>query len=404
MILYRLLISLFAIIAVLQGRKHGPETVKARLGRSPAQNGPHIWLHGASNGELASCWPVVQALSQARPDLKWVITSNSATGVDLARQWPLPQHTALPAPVDLARVSARVMRDWNVQAHITLETEIWPHRILSCPGPVVMLGARMSASTAKGWSRVPGLIRRTLGRVSFASAQDLQSLERLIDLGLPKSAAGPTVDLKSFHTPPDLPAAPELGLAFDRAQTWLAASTHDGEDDILLEAHKIALNSQPDLRLILAPRHPRRAADILRLCTQHGLSVAQRSAGAPPTEQVYLADTMGEMPRWYALAGRVFIGGTLTDRGGHTPYEPATFGCALIHGPDTRNFRASFDQLRQTDAAIQAATPAQIAQALAELTPTDTQEKQGRAAQEALRQDTDLAPLVDKLLQILPAG
>lgn len=181
----------------------------------------------------------------------------------------------------------------------------------------------------------------------------------------------------------------------------LPASTHDGEDAVVLDAHLAARSAEPGLRLILAPRHPRRAGDIAALAQARGLSVARRSMGEPPEADVYIADTLGEMPLFYALAGRVFIGGTLTDRGGHTPYEPAAYGAALIHGPDLRNFRAPFARLSAADAALPAGDAQTLAAALAQLRGA-AQTAMGARARATLRPEADAETLTNALARQLP--
>ena len=127
----------------------------------------------------------------------------------------------------------------------------------------------------------------------------------------------------------------------DRASTVLAASTHEGEDEAIVQGFAAARATRPDLRLILAPRHPRRGPRIAALLERAGLAHATRSAGEVPgpDSAVYLADTMGEMALWYRLAGITFVGGSLVDAGGHTPFEPAGAGSAILHGPHVGNFR-----------------------------------------------------------------
>ncbi|SMX42084.1 3-deoxy-D-manno-octulosonic acid transferase [Maliponia aquimaris] len=404
MFLYRLLVSVFAIVTLWRAfRAGGLAAMRDRLSPGPAPAGPHVWLHGASNGELASVKPLLDAMIAARPDLRWLITANTDTGVALARGWDLPRTSVHLAPIDLRGPAKRTMRLWHVTAHIALESELWPNRILACPGPTVLLGARMTPGTARTWARFPRLTRRMLARVRYASAQDAGSADRLAALGLPPQARGPIVDLKAFYDPPPIPEDPTLTAAYPRARTWLAASTHAGEEETVLDAHKALLIQHPHLKLILAPRHPRRAEEIAAAAHTRGLTCARRSLDqSPETAQVYIADTMGEMPRWYARAGRVFIGGTLTDRGGHTPYEPAAFGAALLHGPDTANFAAAFARLAEAKAAYEIDDAETLAAALAALTDAEAQATAGQAAQQALRQEADPVAVITPVLALLP--
>jgi 3-deoxy-D-manno-octulosonic-acid transferase len=398
--LYRCLVTLFAaIMAVKTLRNEGWATLRARLSAGrPGQRAPGIWVHAASNGELASIKPVITALAAQDPGRHWLITANTATGVAMARDWALPNAVARLAPLDLAWITRRVLARWQIRAHICAEAEIWPHRILQTQGPVILLGARMSAGTARSWGKLGALGLRVMGRIVLALPQDPGSAERLLRLGLPREALGPVVDLKGLYTPPDQHPDTALRDAFPRAQTWLAASTHEGDEAAVFDAHITARMAEPDLRLILAPRHPRRAPEIMALAAERGLTLAQRSKGDTPEGcDVYLADTMGEMALWYALAGRVFVGGTWSDRGGHTPYEPASFGAALIHGPDTANFRAAFEVLQQAGAAHLVEDAKALAQALNTLAEPGAQAQAGASAVQVLAQDIDLEALVARI-------
>ena len=400
MLFYRLAISLFALVTLFRSaRAGGLRAVRDRMRTAAPQPGPHVWLHGASNGELASVRPVLECLIVARPDLNWLITANTATGLALAESWGLPRTSVRPAPLDLARITRRTMRDWDVRAHITLESEFWPHRLMLCPGPVIALGTRLSAGTAKGWGRLPALARRLMGRFTLVLPQDPETAERLTALGLPEESLGPTVDLKSFYTPPPVPEV----TAADRARTWLAASTHEGEEEAVLDAHRTLLKTDPETQLIIAPRHPARADWIAGVIRERGMKMARRSKGAEPgTAEVFLADTMGEMALWYAAAGRVFIGGTLADRGGHTPYEPAAFGAALLHGPDTRNFVPAYTTLDTAQAAHPVHNAAALAAALQALSDPAEQARMGAAARDALRPEADADTLCSLLQDHLP--
>lgn len=361
--LYRCLASVFAVwvCARLVVRRDWSE-LRARFGRiTPARTGPHVWVHGASNGELASVKPILAALLKADPDIALLVTSNTATGKALVESWHWERVSARLAPLDLGWTTAILLRRWRVQSVVLVEKEIWPHRILRSPGPVVLLGAQISDRSARTLQRLPGLTRRILGRLSCVVPQTEIARDRLAKLGVQPAALAPVFNLKALYTPEPLDD-PDLNGAFDPALTWLAASTHAGEDALLLEAHRIARRSRPDLRLILAPRHPNRAPEILALSDRQEMAV--RSAGEKPDRSVYLADTMGEMPLWYRAAGCVFVAGSLSDRGGHTPYEPAYFHKPVLHGPDTANFPEAYARLNSAGLCAPVSTPIAIAEAV----------------------------------------
>lgn len=404
MILYRFLMAVLAtkeIAARVLARDWSG--ARARFGLSPAPEvRGRIWLHAASNGELAAARPVIDRLIAEGRHL--LITVNTDSALALGQGWGLTNTQLRLAPVDLAGPTRRVIRRWSITAHITLESDLWPQRVLRTPGPVLVLGGRLTERSAKGWARFAPMVRRVLGRVRYLSAQDAASAERFVTLGLDRSAVGPVVDLKALYAPTgDAPDAALRGM-FARQDTWLAASTHEGDEERLLEAHKTALERRPSLKLILAPRHPKRADALAGLIDAAGLTHARRSAGDDPANaDVYLVDTFGEMHLWYALAGVVFVAGSWTDRGGHTPYEPAAFGCAILHGPDTGNFRAAYERLAAQKAARCVETGAALAEALVALSSADVQNEMGAAGQRALRQETDLDGLMQDIARVLDA-
>lgn len=363
MLLYRILMALLVPILLLRLARFGQ--LGERLGFGPpAAPGPSLWLHGASNGELASARWVLEGLLAARPGQQVLVTVNTATARAMVAGWGLPGVTAAFAPLDGWGAVDRVLRRWQPLALVLIENELWPARIAAATRqgvPVLVIGARMSARSAQRWQRLRGLIGQTLARVAWLSAQDDASLQRLRDLGLRAEAAGPVLALKAFaaQTAPELPFAPPA----PRAETLLAASTHEGEEALILKGFL----ASPFRFLIIAPRHPRRAAEIASLLTAQNIRFAQRSRDETPgpDTQVYLADTMGEMPLWYAMAGACVIGGTFADKGGHTPWEPALAGAAILHGTSLHNFAAPFAALDAAGGAV--AVTGDLAGALAGL-------------------------------------
>ncbi|WP_155773992.1 3-deoxy-D-manno-octulosonic acid transferase [Rhodovulum sp. MB263] len=375
MLSYRILLSLAAPGLALRLLRERP-FARERLGlngpdRAP---GPAIWLHGASNGELASARPLIERLTERRPDLAIVATSNSRTGRALVESWALPRVSARLAPYDYRWALRLFIGRWQPRALVLIESELWPNRIFEVAQrgrPVLLLGARLSARSAGRWRRMPALARRLTGAIAYLSAQDPASQERFAALGLAPERSGPVIDLKAFAPAarPDPDALKALAPLLPRASTLLAASTHEGEEAPVLEAFARRWRADPAARLILAPRHPRRAAQIAALIKRAGLGHAMRSSGGlpGPEQPVLLADTMGEMALWYALAGVSFVGGSLVDKGGHTPFEPAAAGSAILHGPHVANFAAAYAALDRAGAAEAVAGADGLVTALAAL-------------------------------------
>lgn len=405
MIIYRTLmraltpiLALHAGLQYLRGRI-GAGGLAERFGLGLAGQGA-IWFHGASNGELTSARRVIEALRTARPDLPIVVTSNSWTARAMVTGWALPGVTARLAPFDTPGAVAAFRRRWQPRALIFVENELWPERFrqMAGQGPVICLGARMSEGSARNWRRIaPRLIAVMLRQIALLSAQDAGSEARFLALGLPEGRLGPRLMLKAGKATPQavLPFVPP----HPRARILLAASTHEGEETVILRAFAQA-RAQFDL-LILAPRHPRRSAEVAAAVRAEGLSLAIRSAGEQPGPEtaVYLADTLGEMPGWYAMAGATVIGGTFGPAGGHTPYEPAAQGSAILHGPGVANFTEAFAVLEAAQAALQV-TALNLGAALAGLA-ADRQAELAQRAATALTPADDAA-LMAAVLALLP--
>lgn len=359
MLVYRALLTALApalaagaLFRAATGREDR-EALFDRLAGPPAGPGA-IWLHGASNGELASARPLLTRLLEADPDRRVLVTANTVTGRTLARSWADPRITGRIAPLDLRASLARPLR--HASALILVESELWPNRITLAAAwglPVILAGARLSRRSHARWQKRPGLARTLMQSVTLVAPQDALSAERFRDLGVPPGRILPPVQLKSLYRPDTAAPDPDLARAFPRDRTVLAASTHAPEEEIALDAFLLARARRPDLRLIIAPRHPRRADEIAALAQARGLPLARRSDGEPPGDRpVYLADTMGEMAAWYRLAGAALVGGSLSGHGGHTPYEPAAGGCAILHGPDTATFADAYARLGHDGSAL----------------------------------------------------
>ena len=374
----------------------GSDTLRERLACGARPRPADIWVHGASVGELTSARRVIELLAQ---DHSVQITANSETGRGLAAGWGLP---AMLAPLDLPGSLDRFLNACRPRLAISIEAEFWPlrSRLLAERGVAqALIGARLSERSAGTWGRFPRIIRPMLGRIDALSAQDQASEARLLNLGLHASALLPRLNLKLLD-PASVPLPARHAM---RGTTLLAASTHEGEDAPILDAFLTARAECPDLRLILAPRHPDRGEAIAGLIAARGLPVLRRSAGAelPPAGGVLLADTLGEMPHWYAAAGICIIGGSLQDHGGHTPWEPAARACALLHGPHIGNFEESLGALQAAGAASPV-TADDMADRILRLTrdPAQAQRMGGAARRLLLARAGDPAGLVAALAEL----
>ncbi len=298
---------------------------------------PLVWIHAASVGEATSVLALIQRIRQDRPGLEILLTTGTVASARLIEP-RLPggvRHQFV--PVDLPGAVERFLGHWRPDLAIWVESELWPNLVLATQRrqiPMALVNARLSARSHARWLAMPGLARRMLGGFALCLAQDEVQARRFRQLGAAAESVG---DLKSAaeELPADPAALAELRRAIGARPVWLAASTHAGEEDAAVAAHRLAAAAHPGLLTILAPRHPVRGETIAAALRREGLGVARRSLGEPigPQTDIYLVDTLGELGLFYRLAGIAFVGGSLVDRGGHNPFEAARLDCAVLHGP-----------------------------------------------------------------------
>lgn len=303
--------------------------------------GKLIWIHAASVGETASILGVVDRLLDER-GVSVLITTGTVTAARLIAERADPRVIHQFVPLDHPGYVRAFLDHWRPDLGIWVESELWPNLISAASArgmPMLLLNARMSQRSFRGWQFLPSVIRPLLGGFDICLAQDTVHAERLKRLGARQ--ANCVGDLKSAAPP--LPVVPEeldrLTRQIGDRPIWLAASTHDGEEAIAAEAHRALRRDVPSVLTLIAPRHPSRAESIDAMLRGRGLTVARRSAqhNIGGDTDIYLADTFGELGLFYRLSGIAFIGGSLVPLGGHNPYEAARLGCAILHGPDMSN-------------------------------------------------------------------
>lgn len=399
LILYRItLVVLAPVLAALFALRwlRGKETrtgLAERMALTSAQSRSKktVWVHGASLGELTAARPLLDNILARDPAVGIVVTMNSYSARQMVARWGNPRLQPRMAPLDYPVFLKLFLKFWSPIALVVLENELWPSRMSACRSagiPVLVAGGRLSARATSMWARFPALSRDVAAALTYIAPLDEKAAGRFRDFGVDSGRIGPALLLKSgVALPnPDPTTLSELRKRFDRAQTVLAASTHDGEDALILNAFCVARAKRPDLRLILAPRHPDRAPDILRLISNHSLPCQQRSQPRPiaPDTLILLADTLGEMALWYSLAGTTLVGGTWVEKGGHTPFEPAQFGSAIVHGPSVHNHAQAFATLDAAGGAVLAPDTAAVAQAILNLADVERRAKVARSAAECL--------------------
>ncbi|MGI9369802.1 MAG: 3-deoxy-D-manno-octulosonic acid transferase, partial [Ruegeria sp.] len=266
---------------------------------------------------------------------------------------------------------SRFLEHWKPAAGIFVESEIWPRLIVeSASGgtPLALLNARLSEKSVKGWNKLPKTAKFILDHFNLFLTQNDRTADNLRTMGADPNRVQPGTNLKAMSDP--LPVD-DLTLGDMREQigerpVWIASSTHDGEEETVLAAHKELLKDRPDLLLLLIPRHPDRRDQVTNLVKGSNLSVALRSLKQQISKQtqVYVADTLGETGTWYAVSPIVFLGGSLLEIGGHNPFEPAQAGAAVITGPGYFNFAETFAPLVESGGAIEVNDVPQLAKAV----------------------------------------
>ncbi|MCV2223597.1 lipid IV(A) 3-deoxy-D-manno-octulosonic acid transferase [Pseudomonas mercuritolerans] len=320
-----------------------------------------IWVHAVSVGESIAAAPMIRALLERYPTLPITVTCMTPTGSEriqaLFANEARMQHCYL--PYDLPCAAARFLDRVQPKLAVIMETELWPNHIHQCAKrgiPVALANGRLSERSARGYGRFSKLTAPMLDEMSLFAVQTEAEAQRFRDLGARPETVEVTGSIKFDLTidPQLLQRAAELRnqwQAQDRP-VWIAASTHEGEDEVVLDAHRRLLASHPDALLILVPRHPERFNSVFDLCQREGFATVRRSTWANVDAQtrVLLGDTMGELLFLYALADSAFVGGSLVPNGGHNLLEPAALAKPVLSGPHLFNFLDIAAQLREAGA------------------------------------------------------
>ncbi|WP_288753360.1 lipid IV(A) 3-deoxy-D-manno-octulosonic acid transferase [uncultured Pseudomonas sp.] len=362
-LLFHLALPLLALRLYLRARKapaYGRRIGERFAIKLPTMRKGGIWVHAVSVGESIAAAPMVRALLKAYPELPITLTCMTPTGSErigaLFADEPRVQHCYL--PYDLPWAAGRFLDHVQPRLGVIMETELWPNHIHQCARrgiPVALANARLSERSARGYGRFARLTRPMLAEMSLIAAQTEVEAQRFLALGA-RAACVQVIGSIKFDLKIDeqlVPRAQALRQqwAATSRPVWIAASTHDGEDALILQAHQQLLQVHGDALLILVPRHPERFDAVHAICSQQFATV-RRSTGLPvlAQTQVLLGDTMGELLFLYALADMAFVGGSLVPTGGHNPLEPAALALPVLMGPHVFNFLEISAMLREAGA------------------------------------------------------
>jgi len=401
--------------ALLRWRAGRGKEDPARLGERrglashPRPPGEVAWLHGASIGETLALMGLAETLAER--GLKVLVTSGTRTSAELLAKRLPPGARHQFVPLDVPRYLRRFLGHWRPAVAIFAESELWPNAVVELAAartPLVLVNARLSARSSARWAKhAPTTLRALLDRVALVLAQSDADAARFVAAGARAVAA--TGNLKFDALPP--PADPALVEAqagrLAGRPLWLAASTHPGEEEAVLDAHRALASGFPGLVTAIAPRHPERGPDLEALAIDLGLAADRRGTGASleAARDVYVADTLGELGLFYRLAPVVFVGGSLVRRGGQNPIEPARLGAALLHGPHTANFADVYQALDEAGGARLVRDAAELADAVGALLvdPASSREMARRAGATVASFTGALARTLAALEPFLPA-
>ncbi len=342
------------------------------VSKEPPPEGTTVWIHAVSVGEVQAALPLVRAVLDRYPQHQVLITTTTPTGRERVLQALKGRVTHRYMPYDLPGAVQRFLIDVRPILAVILETELWPNVLhyCGCFGvPVVLANARLSERSAMGYRRVAGFAAGMLRNASAIAAQTEADARRLVELGADPERLRVTgsvkFDVKLSASLQEEAQALRRLWGVDRS-VWIAASTHAGEDEIILDAFKRVLWAIPDCLLVLVPRHPERFARAASLCRKQGYHTLLRSESplACASADVFVGDSIGELPLFYAASDVAFVGGSLVPVGGHNMLEPAALGLPVIVGPHVFNFAEISRMLHEVGASTRVRDGQQLGDAV----------------------------------------
>ena len=334
---------------------------------APPQGWGGIWIHAVSVGEVQAVLPLMRRLLDDNPDLAVTVTTTTPTGSARVREQLGDEVFHVYLPYDLPAALTGFIRRVRPRVLLMVETEIWPNLLYTCQQHgiyTLLANARLSAKSAASYARLGAFSRQTFARIDCIAAQAEADAQRFRELGVPAERVIVTGSIKfDMRIPASLEEQVEvLRREWGGRPVWVAGSTHEGEDELVLFAHHRVMTRFPLALLILVPRHPERFERVAGLCKRERLRFARRSRPGDyaADTQVYLADTMGELPVLLGSADVAFIGGSLVRTGGHNMLEAAAQGVAVCFGPHVFNFSTISRMLLDEGAASQVDSEAEL--------------------------------------------
>ena len=337
--------------------KEDAARLQERFGHAsfPRPHGILIWLHAASVGEAQSVLTLVRQIVQQSPETHLLVTTGTVTSAALIAQHAFPQMIHQYIPVDTLSSVKRFLNHWKPDLALWVESELWPQLVWQTHGrgiPMLLINGRMSERSFAGWKKWPRTIRRILNCFHSVYAGSPLDAAHFRALGDAKVIEAGNLKYDAAQLPTDPAAFARLSAQTAERRVWVAASTHEGEEEIMARVQRDAAQYMRELLCLLVPRHAHRGDAIAAQLRAQGFQVAQRSKdeSISSSTDIYLADTMGELGHFYRLADLVILGGSFVSVGGHNPLEPARFSTAIITGSHIHNFADIMQDFEQQHA------------------------------------------------------
>jgi 3-deoxy-D-manno-octulosonic-acid transferase len=350
------LVPLLLANRLKRGKEHSTRLSERRGQPGVARpNGPLVWLHGASVGELAGVLPLIERIC-AR-GIGMLVTTGTVTSGGLAEQRLPRQVIHQFVPLDVPHFMRRFLDHWRPDLALLVESDLWPNMMIEASQrhvPMILVNGRLSENSYRRWKNLPRTIGNLLARFDLCLAGTPRDATRLDDLGAPRTVTTGNLKLDVPAPPADAENLAALKAAIGGRPVIAAVSTHAGEESLVIAAHERLRAEFPGLLTLIAPRHAERGVGIAEIAGAAGLKAVLRSRGQLPDAKtdIYVADTMGELGVIYRLTPAVFVGGSLVRHGGQNPIEPAKLNAAILHGPHVWNFAEIYAALDGAEGAM----------------------------------------------------
>lgn len=383
--------------------KEDPTRIGERMGIAghPRPEGALVWVHGASVGESLSALPLIHELLARDAARHVLVTTGTVTSAQIMAQRLPARALHQFVPLDAAPWVRRFLDHWRPDLALWFESELWPNLVGAARArdvPLVLVNARMSERSFRGWRRLPDFARGLVGAFDLVLAQSEDDARRFSALGARRVASRGNLKFAAPPLPADAAALAALRGAIGGRRVWVAASVHPGEDQAVAGAHRQLTQHFADALAILVPRHPHKADAMHAALSGRGFAVARRSADAVPAAgtEIYLADTLGELGLFYRVAEVAFVGGSLIPHGGQNPIEPAALGCPVLHGPHMDNFADAVEALAASGGSRPIVDAEHLAMALIKL--FGDRERRARMAEGAARGARAEAGVLERIM------